>query len=123
MPWDQQHGCNTEGTTGRARHLGDPLTVDQIRELPDGAEIVVTWDGGNGPHPYRVLVDAWGVRLVESLYCDPLLKDYLGPDQRIPFHRVTLGWDDETRAWAGERPPYPEHIQDRMTWLREGTRD
>lgn len=121
MTWDREHGCETAGKHGRAHHLGQPLTVERIRELPDRAEIVVTWSGGNGPWPYRVLVDAWGVRLVETIYCDPLLSH--GPDQTVPLHRVTLGWDDESRAWADERVPYPQHIVDRMVWLREGTRD
>ncbi len=30
------------------------LTAEQIDALPDGAEVVVTWSGGNGPHRYTV---------------------------------------------------------------------
>jgi hypothetical protein len=31
---------------------GEPLTQDQVNELPDGTEVVVIWSGGNGPHNY-----------------------------------------------------------------------
>lgn len=41
---------------------GDPLTADEVAELPDGEPIVVTWTGGNGPHPYVVAVDRYGDR-------------------------------------------------------------
>lgn len=117
MPWDREHGCNTPGTRGRANHLGDPLNVQQIRELPDGAEVVITWDGGNGPHPYRILVDQCGDRRVETCYADEILKPYLG-EQAIPFHRVTLGWDDATRAWQAGKVPEPEHILEKWRQLR-----
>ncbi|WP_047892578.1 hypothetical protein [Micromonospora sp. RV43] len=117
MPWDSHHGCATPGSTGRANHLGDPLTVQQIRELPDGAEVVITWDGGNGPHPYRVLVDVEGVRRVEVPDCGSILQPWLC-DEGVPFHRVTLGWDDATRVWHDGKVPEPEHIQERWRRLR-----
>lgn len=116
MPWDHEHGCNAGGTNGMANHHGEPLTVAEIRELPDGAEIVITWSGGNGPWPERVLVDRHGVRRTESLHCDPLLQPY--DDQEIPLHRITLGWDDASRAWADGRIPEPVHIQEKWRWLR-----
>ncbi len=31
-----------------------PLTVEEIRTLPQGTEVVVTWAGGNGPHTYTI---------------------------------------------------------------------
>lgn len=120
MHWDREHGCNTPGSNGRGTHLGDPLTVQQIRELPDGAEVVITWDGGNGPHPYRILVDKYGERRVETCYADEILKPYLG-EQTIPFHRVTLGWDDTTRAWHDRRVPQPAHIQQKWRQIRGHT--
>lgn len=113
MSWDRDHGCTTAGNIGRANHLGAPLTVQQIRELPDHAEVVITWDGGNGPHPYRILVDNAGARRVESLHGDEILKPHLG-QQAVPFHRVTVGWDEATRAWHDGKVPAPEHI--RETW-------
>ncbi|MGC4886675.1 hypothetical protein [Micromonospora sp. DT227] len=119
MPWDSHHGCATPGSTGRANHLGEPLTVQQIRELPDGAEVVITWDGGNGPHPYRILVDYASARHVESLYCDEILKPHLG-EQAVPFHRVTLGWDDATRAWHESKVPEPQHVQASWRQMRAG---
>lgn len=91
------------------------MTVEQIRVLPDGAEIVVTWDGGNGPHPYRVLVDEWGVRRIEGVYCDQILPATVG---RNPIHRVTAGWDEATRAWDAQRLPLPEHLQEKVRRLR-----
>src|ERR1700735_2289620 len=92
-PWDAERGCTPAGHHGSARHLGDPLTVAQICELPDHAEIVITWDGGNGPHGYRVLVASDGTRCVETCYADPICRRG-GP---IPFNRVTVGWGGETR--------------------------
>lgn len=115
MPFDSELGCMEPGTHGSATHLGHPLTVDQIRDLPDGSEVIITWEGGNGPHPYRILVDQWGERRVEGLYPDKILK---WADQRIPFHRVTLGWDDEARSWKESEVPEPEHILARWRWLR-----
>lgn len=118
MPWDKEHGCTTAGRDGQANHIGEPLTVAQIRELPDRAEIVITWSGGNGPWPARVLVDRYGSRRTESLYCDLLLLEHLGDDQVNPLHRITLGWDDASRSWFDARIPQPEHIQDKIRWLR-----
>lgn len=114
--WDRRHGCNMPGRNGRATHLGDPLTVQQIRDLPDGAEIVVTWSGGNGPWPYRVLVDVTGVRRVETIYADPILPDW--PDQTNPLHRVTAGWDDAGRTWHDGQVPAPAHIREMWRRLR-----
>jgi hypothetical protein len=119
-------GVQTPGTTGRAKHLGDPLTCEQIRELPDGAEVVITWDGGNGPHPYRVLVDTQGYRRAEGLYNDRLLPlDGIlesgtvdGGLQKAPLHRITLGWDDAARAWFEGKPGQPDHILERQEILR-----
>ena len=115
MAMDRTLGCEEPGTTGRAVHRGDPLTVDQIRELPDRAEVVITWSGGNGPWPYRILVDAARERRVENLYPDPILK---WEDQRVPLHRVTLGWGDTERAWDASKVPEPAHIREEWRRLR-----
>jgi hypothetical protein len=117
MAWDREHGCTQPGSIGEAIHLGGPLTVQQIRNLPDGAEVVITWSGGNGPHPYRILVDFNGERCVETLHCDEILKPYLG-EQTVPFHRVTLGWDEQSRAWHESKVPEPAHIQEEWRRLR-----
>lgn len=34
--------------------LSDALTQEQVDALPEGAEVVVTWSGGNGPHRYTI---------------------------------------------------------------------
>ena len=109
-----EHGFCKPGTIGRGRHLGEPLTADQIRELPDGAEIVVTWCGGNGPWPARVLVDFTGTRRAEGLYSDELITDW----HIRPLNRITLGWDDETRQWHESKIPMPAHIQAEWARLR-----
>ena len=114
-------GFHKPGTNGRGHHVGEPLTAERIRELPDGAEVVVTWCGGNGPWPYRVLVDFEGQRRVENLYPDPLLQ-YDFPERgelmSRPLHRVTLGWDEETRAYQESRRPEVQHVRDEWTRLR-----
>lgn len=46
---------------------GKPLTQAEVGQLPQGAEIVVTWSGGNGPHHYHVLIDKWGDRYAVGL--------------------------------------------------------
>lgn len=28
------------------------LAMEELRRLPDGSEVMVTWSGGNGPHRY-----------------------------------------------------------------------
>lgn len=84
--WDEANGCTLPGKNGSAVHRGKPLSVDQIRALPEGAEVVVTWSGGNGPHLYRVAIDAFGERCVNG-FIDPLLR-WAG--QKVPLNRVTL---------------------------------
>lgn len=120
--WDSDHGCVTEGTIGRAHHLGEPLTAEQIRLLPDGTEVVVTWAGGNGPHAYRILVDSAGDRRVQTVNADPLLPwdgtDRAHPAQGCPLNRVTEGWDGPTRELAESRPPEPDHILGKWALLR-----
>jgi hypothetical protein len=101
------------------QHLGPDLTAEQVQALPDGAEIMITWGGaygGNGPWPRRVLVDKWGWRLGEGLYCDPLLS-VIG-DERWLVHRITAGWPDHARAWHESRIPEPPHIVEQWRQLR-----
>jgi hypothetical protein len=86
--WDEANHCAMPGSTGIAQHCGTPLTVAEIASLEDGAEVVVTWNGGNGPHPYRVTVDDDGERYAgERVNCNPLLT--FGAAQRYPISRVT----------------------------------
>lgn len=114
--FDEQ-GFHKAGTIGCGRHHGEPLTAQQIRELPDGAEIVVTWSGGNGPWPYRVLVDVAGSLRVENLYPDELLPYDSGSHRQAkPLCRVTTGWDEETRSWHDRKVAEPAHI--RAEWAR-----
>lgn len=113
MPIDPATGVDGPGRIGRATHLGDPLTCEQIRVLADGAEVVITWCGGNGPWPHRILVDVAGVRRVENAEASVLLPydhQSVGQLQQRPLHRVTTGWDDQTRAWYASRPREREHV-------------
>jgi hypothetical protein len=108
------NGFYKPGTIGRGTHLGDPLTAEQIRNLSDATEIVVTWCGGNGPWPYRVLVDFSGDRRAEVLDTPLLIEDW----HAKPLNRITIGWDDQTRTWANGKIREPQHIRDEWTRLR-----
>lgn len=114
MPIDPKYGCWTPGKDGRSVHQGEPLTVEQIRELPDGAEVVITWSGGNGPWPYRILVDVSGERRIENLDPDPLIQ---WNDQQVPLHRVTLGWGEGDREWK-DAQYFAPHIRQKWARLR-----
>lgn len=87
--WDEVHKCAQPGTRGNAVHIGDPLTVKEILELTDGTEVVVTWDGGNGPHQYTVRIRHPDRPEVgeDPRYTTSLL--IFGREQRIPIHRIT----------------------------------
>jgi hypothetical protein len=100
------------GRDGRAKHYGPPLAAEQVAELYDGAEIVVTWFGGNGPWPYRVLVDSAGVRRIQTFGAEEL------PGFRS---RITLGWGPEAQAWVDQswHEP-PERVRQMWAALRSG---
>lgn len=90
MSWDHAHGCEGPGANGIAHHVGDPLTVEEIKALEPGTRIVVTWSGGNGPHEGVVVRDGYeGVSYEsERESRHPLLR---WPDsQKRPLNRVTL---------------------------------
>lgn len=90
MSWDDKHGCEGAGWNGSAEHLGDPLTVEQIKTLKPGTRIVVTWTGGNGPWEGTVALDPYyGVcHKTERGVLNALLS---WPDtQTRPLNRVTL---------------------------------
>lgn len=78
----------------------DPLTREQVEELPQGTAIEVIWSGGNGPHRYTVHVDeneqryaATGNPRMDTY--NPL--DFVGQE---PYH---------TRVWLAASPdPDPE---------------
>ena len=38
------------------------LTREEMDALPHGARVLITWNGGNGPHKYEVRVDRFGAR-------------------------------------------------------------
>jgi hypothetical protein len=96
VSWDQEHGCWSAGTIGRAEHVGDPLTVEQIKGLAEGTRIVVTWSGGNGPWERIVTYepDDWRPLASSERTLDrtPLLWE---SDQINPVHRVTLAGGSE----------------------------
>ena len=104
MAWDTEHGCERPGRIGSAEHVGEPLTVDQIKALEAGTRIVVTWAGGNGPHEYGVII-ATGTVCVDSPHRDPLLNwpdplrsadgKRMIPAQKQPLNRVTLASSEQ----------------------------
>lgn len=42
------------------------LSEQDLRQLPEGTRILVTWSGGNGPHVYVLRFDAWGAPFAET---------------------------------------------------------
>lgn len=42
------------------------LSEQDLRQLPDGTRILVTWAGGNGPHEYVLRFDMWGDPFAET---------------------------------------------------------
>lgn len=88
--WDDKHGCEGPGVNGTAQHLGDPLTVEEIKALEPGTRIVVTWSGGNGPHEGVVVHDEYeGVSYESEREArHPLLR--WPHSQKRPLNRVTL---------------------------------
>lgn len=61
----------------RAKDRAHPLhqgraVVDEasFAALPDGTDVVVTWDGGNGPHKCVIRMDGFGNRRIASFKGD-----------------------------------------------------
>jgi hypothetical protein len=89
--WDEENGCVPPGRNGDARHRGTPLTVAEIRALKEGAEVVVTWSGGNGPWRYRISVEN-GLPCILTSDGQGIAAWLLpfGTEQELPLNRVTL---------------------------------
>jgi hypothetical protein len=56
----------------RRGHFGlapasEPLSVEDVEHLPEGARVVVIWSGGNGPHEYVIVVGLYGQRYAVGL--------------------------------------------------------
>lgn len=68
---------------GSTLHSGPDLTREQIASLANHVRIVVTWDGGNGPHHYTVRtdLDAWDLHRTPGV---------VGIDVDLLRSRVTL---------------------------------
>lgn len=83
--------------------VGPPLTADEVADLPHGAEIIVVWGGGNGPHRYRIHHDRGEPHAV------PLWAWGDGPDGPLWFYNPLDGisrvgperWNN--RVWKVER--------------------
>jgi hypothetical protein len=61
-------------------HTVEPLTQEEVDELPEGAEVVITWSGGNGPWRYTIAVDRNGCRMAKEANA---YIDFVGPER--PF--------------------------------------
>lgn len=78
-----------------------PLTAEEAASLPEDEEVIVVWEGGNGPAHYRVAIDRRGQRYAAPLhhgggsrmeFCNPL--EFVGQGR---YH---------TRVWRA----HPEHV-------------
>lgn len=81
-----------------AREKPAPLTQAEVDALPDGAEIIVTWSGGNGPHRYTVTVDEHGRRAV---FCHAALVGLLERVGPAPLTHVSLASAEKRLRKAG----------------------
>ncbi len=55
-----RYGLDCHGRHGSAAPHGSTpprLSKSDVRALADGALVVVTWSGGNGPHLYQICAD------------------------------------------------------------------
>jgi hypothetical protein len=86
------------GAFGRVPdELGDPLTEQEVEQLPQGTEIVIVWSGGNGPHRGRIVFSD-----VTPFYV-PEHEYERGPDGPMWFYNpITFVGDQRfhTRVWA-----------------------
>lgn len=52
---------------------GRCLSLAEIAAIPDGAEVSVVWNGGNGPHRYRIArVDGWVTTTAQAENFNPM---------------------------------------------------
>lgn len=75
--------------------LGAPLTPIELAGLPDGAEVVIIWSGGNGPHRARVHTN--------GTYSVPLQEAMNGPFRY--YNPITFVGSERfhTRVWTTEK--------------------
>jgi hypothetical protein len=57
------------------------LTTEQIRSLKTGDKVIVTWDGGNGPHLYEIRndLDDWTLYRTAGATSTADLLEYKSP--------------------------------------------
>jgi hypothetical protein len=60
MPEAKQLALSDSGVFGPWTVPGPPLSIEQLRSLPENTEVEIVWDGGNGPHRYLVIFDDRG---------------------------------------------------------------
>lgn len=70
------------------------LTQEEFDQLPDGADVVITWSGGNGPHQYKIHVDKWGIRRVYSQVPAGIKQTYSQPTY-VGDHPLDQVWVEE----------------------------
>lgn len=81
--------------------MTDPLTLEEIKGLEEGTEVVCTWSGGNGPHHYRVVFDLFSAPYLVTLrdfeagpdgpmwFYNPV-GDFVGPHPRTEIRRAPV---------------------------------
>lgn len=76
----------------------ESLTAEEVARLEEGTPIIVIWEGGNGPHRYRVAIDRHGQR-----YAAPV---HHGGGSRMEFYNPLEFVGREryhTRVWLTTR--------------------
>lgn len=71
----------------RKQH-GRALASHEVDALPDGTRIVVTWDGGNGPHEYILRRDKYGASALCEWQDDPQERHRHMVDSRLCLARL-----------------------------------
>ncbi len=72
------------------------LTEKELKDLPEGCLVAVTWSGGNGPHFYTV--HHWK----GSVYAVTERDNLANPNQWMHRELETIGEKPKTQVWLLE---------------------
>ena len=74
----------------------EPLTMEEVEKLEDGAQVIITWSGGNGPWQYTVRTTQWG---------PAAMSDWEVEHDKVDLHKLmTLVGSEKfhTHVWLAE---------------------